>query len=50
MPAARQPDVRARGRQRRRHARCLGYEQIKIASVDRYRAQLHAALAALNQI
>jgi indolepyruvate ferredoxin oxidoreductase len=27
-----------------------GYEQIKIASVDRYRTQLHAALAALNQI
>ena len=25
-----------------------GYEQIKIASVDRYRAQLHAALAALQ--
>jgi indolepyruvate ferredoxin oxidoreductase len=27
-----------------------GYEQIKIASAARYRAQLHAALAVLNQI
>ena len=27
-----------------------GYEHIKIASVDRYRTQLHAALAALDQI
>jgi indolepyruvate ferredoxin oxidoreductase len=26
-----------------------GYEQIKIASVDRYRPQLHAALAALTR-